>query len=52
MMGGEITIEDERIEANEPVANINVRSSNLKGVEISGEIRRLLALQDDKNLKI
>ena len=38
MMGGEITIEDERIEANEPVANINVRSSNLKGVEISGEI--------------
>ena len=38
MMGGEITIENERIEANEPVANINVRSSNLKGVEISGDI--------------
>ena len=37
-MGGEIIIEDERIEANEPVANIKVMSSNLNGVEISGEI--------------
>ena len=37
-MGGKIIIEDERIEANEPVANIKVMSSNLSGVEISGEI--------------
>ena len=37
-MGGKIIIEDERIEANEPVANIKVMSSNLNGVEISGEI--------------
>ena len=37
-MGGEIIIEDERSEANEPVANIKVMSSNLNGVEISGEI--------------
>ena len=37
-MGGKIIIEEERIEANEPVANINVRSSNLNGIEISGDI--------------
>ena len=37
-MGGKIIIEDERIEANEPVANIKVMSSDLNGVEISGEI--------------
>ena len=37
-MGGKIIIEDKRIEANEPVANIKVMSSNLSGVEISGEI--------------
>ena len=37
-MGGKIIIEDERIEANEPVANIKVMSSILNGVEISGEI--------------
>ena len=37
-MGGKIIIEEEKIEANEPVANINVRSSNLNGIEISGDI--------------
>lgn len=37
-MGGNITIENEHISAGEPVADITVRSSNLNGVEIGGDI--------------
>ena len=37
-MGATINISNERFEGGEPVADINVESSDLKGVEISGEI--------------
>ena len=37
-MGGNIVIENHRIQANEPVGDIRVRSSNLIGTEISGDI--------------
>jgi 3-phosphoshikimate 1-carboxyvinyltransferase len=42
-MGGDITISNERVWIGEPVADITVRSSELKGTEIRGElIPRLL----------
>ena len=37
-MGGDITIIDERQQAGERVADLRVRQSALKGVEVSGEI--------------
>ena len=37
-MGGNISIENKREEANEPVADIRVSTSDLKGTEISGDI--------------
>ncbi len=37
-MGGDISIENKREEANEPVADIRVRTSELKGTEISGDM--------------
>lgn len=37
-MGGNIDIENHRIQANEPVGDIRVKSSKLVGTEISGEI--------------
>ena len=37
-MGGNIVIENHRIQANEPVGDIRVKSSNLIGTEISGDI--------------
>ena len=37
-MGGNIEIENHRIQANEPVGDIRVKSSKLVGTEISGEI--------------
>ena len=37
-MGGDIDIENQRIQANEPVGDIRVKSSKLVGTEISGEI--------------
>jgi 3-phosphoshikimate 1-carboxyvinyltransferase len=37
-MGGNIEIKDERVLNNEPVADIIVKSSCLKGIEIGGEI--------------
>lgn len=37
-MGGDITLHNERIECGEPVCDIRVRTSNLKGTSISGDI--------------
>ncbi|MBA12716.1 MAG: 3-phosphoshikimate 1-carboxyvinyltransferase [Chloroflexi bacterium] len=37
-MGAKIKIDNERYEGGEPVADISVESSELKGIEISGEI--------------
>ncbi len=37
-MGGEIEIIDERLQCGEPVADIRVRSSSLKAVEIGGDL--------------
>ncbi len=37
-MGGDIRLEDERELAGEPVADILVKSSHLKGVEIGGDV--------------
>ncbi|MBE9536220.1 MAG: 3-phosphoshikimate 1-carboxyvinyltransferase [Proteobacteria bacterium] len=37
-MGGDITLENERVFAGEPVADIVIRSSHLKGVEIGGDL--------------
>ena len=37
-MGADITIEKERIVAGEPIADLRVRYSSLKGCEISGEL--------------
>ena len=36
-MGAELTLDDEREQGNEPMANVTVRASNLEGVEISGD---------------
>lgn len=38
MMGGRIELQNEREESGEPVADLLVRSSCLKGIEISGEL--------------
>ena len=37
-MGGDITLQDQRELSGEPVADLLVRSSRLKGIEISGEL--------------
>ena len=37
-MGADIIIENERLRCNEPVGDIIVKSSNLKGVKITGEL--------------
>jgi 3-phosphoshikimate 1-carboxyvinyltransferase len=37
-MGGDLTLLDERMLSGEPVADILVRSSRLKGIEIGGEV--------------
>jgi len=37
-MGGKLTLENERIQCGEPVADILVKSSTLKGITIEGEI--------------
>lgn len=37
-MGGDITLENEREIAGEPVADIHVRASTLKGVEVGGDV--------------
>ncbi|SNX52691.1 3-phosphoshikimate 1-carboxyvinyltransferase [Thermoanaerobacterium sp. RBIITD] len=37
-MGGNILIENERVLNSEPIADIIIKSSNLKGIEICGEI--------------
>ncbi len=42
MMNADITLENERDAAGEPVADILVRSSNLKGTVVAGEIVPLL----------
>src|SRR6476469_4422579 len=38
MMGADITLENQRIVAGEPVADLHVRHSNLKACEIKGDI--------------
>ena len=38
MMGGKLTLENERTQCGEPVADILVKTSTLKGVTIEGEI--------------
>lgn len=42
MMGADLTLVDEREVAGEPVADVLVRTSELKGIELSGEIVPLL----------
>ena len=42
MMGGDLTLVDEREVAGEPVADVLVRTSDLKGIELSGDIVPLL----------
>ena len=42
MMGADLTLVDEREVAGEPVADILVRTSELKGIELSGDIVPLL----------
>ncbi|GFO68235.1 3-phosphoshikimate 1-carboxyvinyltransferase [Geomonas limicola] len=37
-MGGDITLENEREQSGEPVADLRVRHSKLKAIEISGEV--------------
>ena len=37
-MGGKLTLENERIQCGEPVADILVKSSTLKGITVEGEI--------------
>ena len=37
-MGGNVTLENKRIQNGEPVADISVKSSSLKGIKIEGEI--------------
>ena len=36
-MGASITLENERLEGNEPVADLLVKSSSLKGVRVAGD---------------
>jgi 3-phosphoshikimate 1-carboxyvinyltransferase len=38
MMGADLTVSNERILSGEPVADLEVRSSSLKGVEIGGQV--------------
>ena len=42
MMGGDLTLIDEREVAGEPVADVLVKTSQLKGIELSGDIVPLL----------
>lgn len=42
MMGADLTLVDEREVAGEPVADVLVRTSELKGIELSGDIVPLL----------
>jgi len=42
MMGADLTLVDEREVAGEPVTNVLVRTSELKGIELSGDIVPLL----------
>jgi len=42
MMGADLTLIDERAVAGEPVADVLVRTSDLKGIELSGDIVPLL----------
>lgn len=42
MMGAELTLVDEREVAGEPVADVLVRTSELKGIELAGDIVPLL----------
>ena len=42
MMGADLTLIDEREVAGEPVADVLVRTSDLKGIELSGDIVPLL----------
>ncbi|GAH78763.1 unnamed protein product, partial [marine sediment metagenome] len=37
-MGARLKMENERVEAGEPLADIMIESSELKGVEIGGDI--------------
>ena len=37
-MGARLRIENQRLEGNEPVADLHVESSNLKGIEIGGDL--------------
>jgi 3-phosphoshikimate 1-carboxyvinyltransferase len=37
-MGGDITLQDQRLLSGEPVADLLVRSSSLKGIEIGGDL--------------
>ncbi len=38
MMGADITVTNERAEGSEPVGDVTVRSSNLRGIEIGGAL--------------
>jgi len=38
MMGGDLTVSNEHVLSGEPVADLEIRSSPLKGVEIGGEL--------------
>ncbi|MBT3995352.1 MAG: 3-phosphoshikimate 1-carboxyvinyltransferase [Chloroflexi bacterium] len=42
MMGANLTLIDERVVAGEPVADVLVKTSQLKGIELSGDIVPLL----------
>lgn len=37
-MGGDIEIENERLENEEPIGNIRIKGSNLRGIDINGDI--------------
>ncbi len=37
-MGGRIDLSEERLEANEPVADVTIQTSNLQGTKVSGEV--------------
>ncbi|WP_077618591.1 3-phosphoshikimate 1-carboxyvinyltransferase [Bacillus sinesaloumensis] len=37
-MGARLEIENERVENNEPIADLTIQTSNLKGIEIGGDI--------------
>jgi 3-phosphoshikimate 1-carboxyvinyltransferase len=38
LMGGEVTLENQRDEGGEPVADITARAAGLRGIEIAGEL--------------